>query len=385
MTSTSGNRRWSTRRLRGIAVFVWLAIMAATLWPFNPVPHNDVSWLPQTNGIHFGKNGLVLSSQDFPAAPPSEAHPCSLEISLRPASETDVHTFLTFYLADHPQALELRQWGRQLLIFRRVRGSHGHISTLEMDLDHVFQRGKSVWLTITSGPRGTSVYLNGELVQSAGGSHLPENAFAGQLVLGSSPITFDPWSGDVSALALYRSELSAGQVRQHYQAGIPTGLSLEDLQNALAVYGFAEHDGPTIHNEVADAPSLTIPAHFQVPHKPLLLVPWKEIDALWIYVDDVVRNILGFVPLGIAVYLYFLRKRKNNAAVLTIFLGFATSLTIEIIQAYIPQRFSGMTDIITNTLGTGLAVLLLQPRAIRMMLETWGVIDATPQTGAAQR
>ncbi len=385
MTSTSGNRHWSTERLRGIAVFVWLAIMAATLWPLNPVPRNDVSWLPETNGIHLGKNGLVLSSQDFPAAPASDAHPCSLEILLRPASETDVHTFLTFYLADHPQALELRQWGRLLLIFRRVRGSHGHVSTLEMDLDHVFQRGKWVLLTITSGARGMSVYLNGELIQSAGGSHLPENAFAGQLVLGSSPITFDPWSGDVSALALYRNELSALQVRQHYQAGIPTGLSLEDLQNAVAVYGFAEHDGATIHNEVANAPGLTIPAHFQVPHKPFLLVPWKEITPLWMYIDDIVRNILGFVPLGIAVYLYFLRKQKNNAAVLTIFLGFATSLTIEIIQAYIPQRFSGMTDIITNTLGTALAVLLLQPRAVRMMLETWGVIVAPPQTGAAQR
>jgi len=200
---------------------------------------------------------------------------------------------LTFYLADHPQALELRQWGHQLLIFRRVRGSHGHVTTLEMDLDHVFQRGKSVWLTITSGPRGTSVYLNGELVQSAGGSHLPENAFAGELVLGSSPITYDPWSGDVSALALYRSELSAGRVRQHYQTGIPTGLSLEDLQNAVAVYGFAEHDGPTIHNEVADAPSLTIPGHFQVPHKPLLLVPWKEIDPLWTYIDDIVAGTIA--------------------------------------------------------------------------------------------
>jgi hypothetical protein len=225
--------------------------------------------------------------------------------------------------------------------------------------------------------------LNGELVQSAGGFHLPENAFAGQLVLGSSPITYDPWSGDVSALALYHIELSAVQVRQHFQAGIPPGLSLDDLRNAVAVYGFAEHDGPTIHNEVANAPWLVIPAHFQVPHKPMLLVPWKEITPLWIYLDDIARNIAGFVPLGIAVYLYFLRKRKNNAAMLTIFLGFATSLTIEIVQAYIPQRFSGMTDIITNTSGTALGVLLLQPGAIRMMLEKWDVIDAPSKAGAS--
>jgi hypothetical protein len=385
MTSTSGKPRRSTGTLGGIAVFVWLAIVAATLWPFNPWPHNDVSWLPQTNGIHFGKNSLVLSSQNFPATAAGDAHPCSLEISLDPSSDTDVHTFLTFYLRDDTLALELRQWGRLLLIFRRVRGPHGHVSSAEIDIDHVFQRGKSVWLTITSGPRGTSVYLNGELVQSVGGFHLPENALSGQLVLGSSPITFDPWSGDVSALALYRNELSAVQVRQHYQAGIPAGLSLADLQSAVAVYGFAEHSGPTIHNEIANAPWLTIPAHFQVPHKPLLLVPWKEITPLWIYIDDIVRNILGFVPLGIAVYLYFLRQQKNKAGILTIFLGFATSLSIEIIQAYIPQRFSGITDIITNTSGTAVGVLLLQPRVIRMTLERWGVSDAAPQTGAAQR
>ena len=384
MTSTSGNRRWSTGTLRGIAVFAWLAIMAATLWPFNPVPRNDVSWLPQATGIHFGKNGLVLSSHDFSATATSEAHPYSLEISLRPASETDVHTFLTFYLADRPLALELGQRGHFLVIFRRVRNAQGRFSSAEIDVDHVFQRGKAVWLTVTSGRRGTSVYLNGELVRSAGGFHLPENAFAGQLVLGSSPITYDPWSGDVSALALYRSELSAAQVRQHFQAGIPMGLSVEDLQSAVAVYGFAEHDGPAIHNEVASAPWLTIPAHFQVPHKPMLLVPWKEITHDWAYIDDIARNMVGFVPLGIAVYLYFLRIRKSNAAVTAILLGFATSLTIEILQAYIPQRFSGMTDIITNTSGTALGVLLLQPRAIRMMLETWGVVDATPTAGAAQ-
>jgi glycopeptide antibiotics resistance protein len=115
----------------------------------------------------------------------------------------------------------------------------------------------------------------------------------------------------------------------------------------------------------------------------MLLVPWKEITHDRAYVDDVARNIVGFVPLGIAVYLYFLRRRQSNAAMLTILLGFATSLTIEIVQAYIPQRFSGMTDIITNGSGTALGVLLLQPRAIRIILERWDVLE-TPEAGATQ-
>ena len=37
-----------------LCVIAALLLMYATLWPFNPFPHNDVSWLPDVNGIRFG-------------------------------------------------------------------------------------------------------------------------------------------------------------------------------------------------------------------------------------------------------------------------------------------------------------------------------------------
>jgi hypothetical protein len=39
------------------------AMLAATLWPFNPFPRNEVRWLTEANGISFGNAGLVISEE----------------------------------------------------------------------------------------------------------------------------------------------------------------------------------------------------------------------------------------------------------------------------------------------------------------------------------
>ena len=351
--------------------------MAATLWPFNPWPRNEVKWLVETNGIHFGRSGIVFTAGDFDNLSPLWEHPCSLEILLRAGNETDVSTILGFYEVNRSTGLRLRQYVDGLLIFHDVQDGKRRWKAAEMDVDHVFRKATPTLLTITSGPRGgTRVYLNGKLAQVNFGYRLSTSDFAGRLVIGTSPYSYDTWTGELRGLAAFPRELDQNEVREDYGEWTQNG----KLKNAapgevIGSYAFEERAGNIARNKVPGGTALSIPVHFQIPLKEMLTPPWQEITRPPIYIADILRNILGFVPLGILFYLYFSRGHgRGQAAGLTILLGATTSLLIEILQAFIPQRVSGMTDIITNTLGTCVGVWLLQPRAIRVILEKAGIL-----------
>jgi len=77
--------------------------------------------------------------------------------------------------------------------------------------------------------------------------------------------------------------------------------------------------------------------------------------------SDMVVNILGFVPFGFCFYLHRWSLRPNQRAtnaLLVVLTGAAVSLTIEIIQAWLPNRVSSISDVLTNAAGTLLGVAL---------------------------
>jgi hypothetical protein len=343
--------------LGAICACVLLGVLAAGLWPFH-APSNEVSWLTQGNGIRFGKYGSIVSEGTFNVSTLQTDDSCSIEIWVRPSRSKLSGTILAFYWSTQDIVpFALRQSLSDLeLEFKDQNQPTGNVKIYTED---IFGAPKPVFLTISSGRTGTSIYADGILVKQASNGFVRQD-ITGQLIIGNAPATTHNWSGQLRALAIYDRELSASEVAEHFtdwrKGNLP---QLAAGDGVVASYPFDEGKGRVVHNRADSSMKLLIPERFFVLREQFLERPWDEFRPDWNYWKDVGINIVGFIPLGFFFRALFSVIRKDKrASWLTVVLGFAVSLTIEVLQAFLPTRDSGMTDLFTNTLGTGLGVTL---------------------------
>jgi VanZ family protein len=375
------------KRIGILCVLAVLALLCATLWPFNPWPANQVTWLPDSDGLHFGREGVVVSKTPF--YPPQEmpaGQSCSIELLLRPANFERSDVILSFYLSRNSTHLLILQWRDLLMVTHDSKDAQGQIRHTVIGARHAFQTGKLVMVTMTSGPNGTVLYLNARPAQSSDRLTISLNELAGQLILGTTPVEHRPWMGEIRGLAIYAKQLTPAEVLGHYAVWTaPDPLNHDPLNHdppnppdtgaAIARYAFSERSGREVHSAVSSGPTLEIPASFDVPHKAMLRSAFKEFDPSRHYLYDVLENVAGFVPLGAILCVYFsLAHPRSKAVLYSTLIGGSLSLTIEVLQAYIPRRASGMTDIITNTLGALIGAAITNPNLVRKILRTVRVL-----------
>jgi VanZ family protein len=244
-----------------------------------------------------------------------------------------------------------------------VLEEHYQTLTTRLDMADVFRQGRLAFVTLTSTGGQTSVYLNGAPIKKAANFPISIQDFAGELVVGNSPIAGGSWRGQVRGLAVYDAALSPVEVLQDFETWSRKGRpDISETRDAVALYVFDEHAGNVIHNQVSSGTDLYIPEHYLVVDQAFLRPFWVEYHPGRSYWEGVVLiNVIGFIPFGFLFCAYFsLSGRIRRPALVAILLGFTVSLTIECLQALLPTRDSGTTDLITNTLGTCIGVCLFR-------------------------
>jgi len=348
-----------------------LAIMlVAGLWPFR-APRNRVKWLENENGLRFIPNSGVRSTVAFHPKDGKDSTSESIEIWLVPSSIRSGNTILSFDNSDHPGSpFLLRQYKDELIVRQPYIDNQGIPRAKWLALGNAVSEGNPVFVTVTMGARDTSIYLNGVLGASFAKRGKSTNNLTGRLVLADAPQGRDSWPGQIWGLAMYGSQLTPSQVAEHYASWTRNQQPVIRIdENPLALYVFNEHKGDRILNLLDSTNNLVIPERYFALHPPFLSSVISDYQPTWGYWRDIGVNVVGFIPYGFffAILWSEVCIIKHPAAT-TICSGFLISLTIEALQAFLPTRSSGSTDLITNTLGTAIGVTIYHSRLAQRFL-----------------
>ena len=344
----------TTRRLGFVCFGLLAGLLIAGLWPFNFFPRNRVSWLQNQNGLHFDRYGEIYSPALWSPRAAGSEEGFSIELWLR--GETNYRTYSPFVIIGDPLHTDnfvIAQSLSDLVVQGRFRDNSNPVGVAKLWMNGACRQGRPRFLTITSGAQGTTVYLEGAVVNAYPNLTLTANNFSGRLLLGHAPEGQEVWSGDLLGLAFYPRTLAPSEVSEHYQAWRESKTA-ELVRDGAGVYLFDEHGGNVVHDRTNIMPDLVIPKMFRRLQTAVLAVPTKLTPSDW---EDAAVNILGFIPFGFLVAAYFqevAQYTRSRAVLTTILLGGVTSLAIELLQVYLPTRDSSLLDLINNCIGSGL-------------------------------
>ena len=308
----------------GLAVVA--AYAAAILYPFDwTLPRSS------TNMARFGPEGLF--SIDPPG--PGIAHTATtpdwvgeavrtnrlvIDLRVRPVSPDQVGParILTLSKDPHFRNLTVGQQGTDLRV--RVRTPwHTRNGTPEVRIANVFKGPEWVDIRVNVEPGQLAIAVNDvQRVRQA----YPDSPFEDwepsyRLALGNEFTLDRPWFGDIA-----KAEVRVGDVVMDYaQPGL-----------------------------------LQMPPTFFLSK--LDLVPFWGITP-----RDGIVNFFGFIPLGLLAGIWAARRRGRTVVACGLIALF--SVTLESLQLALPERFTSVNDVILNTLGGTLGVLLANRLAKR--------------------
>jgi len=345
-----------------ICLIIFAVILVAGLWPFQLRPVNSVEWLRNPDGIRFQKWGIAYSKDKLAFGDQG----LTIEFVAEPLRESNhsIAVLLELFESRNSRWLLIGQWRSNLILRWSDESTGGKKKYQEMGVKDAFLTGSRRRFVITSGKDGTSIYVDGVLMQNTL-DRLPfgsNKGGEGYLALGNFAGGHDQWRGSIYRLAIYSTQLERGNLKRS-----STGDTRYILEGIKASYEYAfdrgeEGPGNLLVNINGTGGDISIPKTFNIPQKTFLQAPWKEFRLRRSYLKDVIINLLGFIPLGFGFALFFWMRPGSTARTVffvVVSFGFSISLTIEILQAFMPSRSSSAGDLLLNTVGTVTGVFLI--------------------------
>jgi hypothetical protein len=314
------------------------------------------------SGIRFSRFGIAYTNpfNDSIKESISAADGFSIEIALKPASLYK-HRFrfiLSFHNGADSDQLVMAQYLSQIILMNGDDYAHTRKSKrITVNADSAFPKARFV--TITTGKEGTRVYVDGQPVRTKKDLRLkiPKDEKV-RLLLGNSVYGKHGWRGDVYGLALYNYSLSSQDAGLHFNRwSNDRDFSFVANSKPTLLYLFDENGGTRALDHAGSGHHLEIPSRFQIFKRSILAPPWKEFGFTRGYVLDVIVNLVGFIPFGFVLVALLNRLGgiyAKRAVLITVALCFILSLSIEIIQSWIPSRSSHTLDLTLNTFGSWL-------------------------------
>jgi VanZ family protein len=365
--------------LVAISVIVLSITISAGLWPFSFHQVNNVRWNADRVGLHFGDHGMIVSREKFEGLPTDASKGCTLELWVEPGLSSGSSTLLSFYNPQSSTRVQLQQNSDSLGVIHAPGPPYNRLNQHSVFLDHVLKAGQKILVTLAYANGALDVYLDGSLRKSTRTLEKPCADFSGTLIVGNAPYKDASWTGIVYGLAFYNHGLRAGEVVENFRKWQShQDDALGDHAKPYALYLFNERNGTIVHNFGTARIDLEIPKRYFVLHPGFLVPFWREFRPSLHYVKDVTINIFGLVPLGFcfaAMFAWVMDRKRSLLS--TMVAGFFVSLTIEVLQAFIPTRMSGTTDLITNTSGAALGAWLYLNKYTQTWLEQRALIRTT--------
>ena len=153
----------------GVSAVFLLFILILGLRPKDFSFSGRVSWITDQAGIRFSKYGIAYTDPFIERAETNlpQANGFSIEIALKPASDHDkgFNFILALYNQKNSAQLVMGQWRSWIILMNGDDYAHKR-RTKRITIDTAPLPPTTQLITVTTGPKGTKIYVGGQLIRS---------------------------------------------------------------------------------------------------------------------------------------------------------------------------------------------------------------------------